>query len=60
MTELNAQAQMIELTDDQLELVSGCGRYEDVKTMAPLVPIINGPINILSQWLGGPSIEVSI
>ena len=65
MTTINTDYQNTELLDqelhdDQLELVAGGGRDEDFKTMAPLVPIINGPINTISQWLGGPSIEVSL
>ena len=54
MSECNAQAQMIELTDDQLELVEG-GRSETANRIANFVPYV-GPVNRLSELLGGPTI----
>ena len=41
MTELNTQAQMIELTDDQLELVEGGGWKAEVFKEIILKPIAN-------------------
>ena len=54
MSEFNAQAQMIELTDDQLELVEG-GRSETANHVVDFVPFV-GPVNRLSQLWGGPTI----
>ena len=49
MTELNTQAQIIELTDDQLEHVEGGGAgraiYEGVRTVSPAVRI--------GEWIAG-------
>ena len=53
MSEFNAQAQMIELTDDQLELVEG-GRSETANHVVDFVPFV-GPVNRLSGVLGGPT-----
>ncbi|EAU74609.1 hypothetical protein [Synechococcus sp. RS9916] len=54
MTELNTQAQIIELSDDQLELVEG-GRSDVVNTLVSFVPYV-GPANTISDKLGGPTI----
>ena len=54
MTELNTQAQIIELTDDQLELVEG-GRSQTANTVVDFVPFV-GPVNRHSQSMGGPTI----
>ena len=49
MTELNTQAQFIELTDDQLELVEGGGAGRDVYEVARHVfPVIR-----LGEWIAG-------
>ena len=53
MTEFNTQAQIIELTDEQLELVEG-GRSELANTFFNLVPYV-GPINRISGAFGGPT-----
>ena len=53
MSELNTQAQMIELTDDQLELVEG-GRSQAANTVVDFIPFV-GPVNRLSGVLGGPT-----
>ena len=53
MSEFNAQAQMIELTDDQLELVEG-GRSQTANNMFNAVPVV-GNANWLSEVLGGPT-----
>ena len=49
MNELNIQAQIIELTDDQLELVEGGGAgraiYEVVRTASPIVRF--------GEWIAG-------
>ena len=54
MSELNTQAQIVELTDDQLELVEG-GRSQTANTVVDFVPYV-GPVNRLSELLGGPTI----
>ena len=53
MSEFNAQAQMIELTDDQLELVEG-GRSELANTIVSFIPYV-GAINTLSGAAGVPT-----
>ena len=53
MSELNAQAQIIELTDDQLELVEG-GRSQLANTLFNFIPYA-GQVNKLSEALGGPT-----
>ena len=49
MNELNTQAQIIELTDDQLELVEGGGAgraiYEGIRFSSPAVRI--------GEWIAG-------
>ena len=52
MSELNTQAQFIELTDDQLELVEG-GRSQTANTVVDFIPFV-GPVSRLSGVLGGP------
>ena len=54
MSELHTQAQIIELNDDQLELVEG-GRSQTANTVVDFVPYL-GPVNRLSELLGGPTI----
>ena len=54
MSELNTQAQIIELTDDQLERIEG-GRSQTANTVAAFIPFV-GPVNQLSQSMGGPTI----
>ena len=53
MSEFNAQAQMIELTDDQLELVEG-GRSQTANHVVDFIPFV-GPVNRISQSMGGPT-----
>ena len=53
MTELNTQAQFIELTDDQLELVEG-GRSHTANNIFNVVPVV-GQANSLSEVFGGPT-----
>jgi hypothetical protein len=53
MTELNTQAQIIELTDDDLELAQG-GRSELANTIFNLIPYA-GTINKISGVVGGPT-----
>ena len=53
MTELNTQAQFIELSDDQLELVEG-GRSQTANHVVDFIPFV-GPVNRLSQSMGGPT-----
>ena len=53
MSEFNAQAQMIELTDDQLELVEG-GRSQTANSIFNVVPVV-GQANWLSEVFGGPT-----
>ena len=53
MTELNTQAQIIELTDDELELAQG-GRSDVANAIFNFVPGI-GPINKISGLFGGPT-----
>ena len=53
MTELNTHDQIIELTDDQLELVEG-GRSETANTVVDFIPFV-GPINRLSGVFSGPT-----
>ena len=53
MSELNTQAQSIELTDDQLELIAG-GRSQTANTVVDFIPFV-GPVNLLSGVLGGPT-----
>ena len=49
MSELNTQAQIVELTDDQLELVEGGGAvrdlYEGVRFVSPAIRI--------GEWMAG-------
>ena len=49
MSELNTQAQIIELNDDQLECVEGGGAgrsiYEGIRTVSPAVRI--------GEWIAG-------
>ena len=54
MTELNTQAQFIELTDDQLELVDG-GRSQTANNMFNSAVPVFGNANWLSELLGGPT-----
>ena len=44
MTELNTQAQIIELTDEALELVGGGGTAKDILKVAKIV-VLPWPIN---------------
>ena len=53
MADLNTQAPIIELTDEQLELVEG-GRSELANTIFNFVPYA-GPINRISGAFGGPT-----
>jgi len=53
MSELNTQAQSIELTDDQLELIAG-GRSQTANHVVDFIPFV-GPVNRLSQAMGGPT-----
>jgi hypothetical protein len=53
MTELNTQAQIIELTDDELELAQG-GRSEVANAIFNFVPGL-GTINKISGVVGGPT-----
>ena len=54
MSELNTQAQIIELTDEQLELVEG-GRSQTANHIFNVVPVV-GAANWLSEVLGGPTL----
>ena len=53
MTELNTQAQIIELTDDQLERVEGGGSHiaDNIFNALPVI----GPVNWVSGLFGGPT-----
>ena len=53
MTELNTQAQSIELTDDQLELIAG-GRSQIANVIFNCIPGI-GLVNLTSEMTGGPT-----
>tara|TARA_X000000368_G_C22783832_1_gene602756 strand:- start:401 stop:544 length:144 start_codon:yes stop_codon:yes gene_type:complete len=44
MSELNTQAQIIELTDEELELVEGGGTAKDILKVAKIV-VLPWPIN---------------
>ena len=54
MSELNTQAQIIELNDEQLELIEG-GRSQTANAVAAFIPFV-GPVNQISQSMGGPTI----
>ena len=52
-TDYNTQAQIIELTEDQLEAVEG-GRSQLANTLFNFIPYA-GQVNKLSEALGGPT-----